>query len=491
MSTLISFDTTPNSYGVSVSYGSLNSSFYTSNGLSASIWNLSTPIPSLNPKDYTLLIFDSIPNNHGVTVQDSALNESFFTTNGLSSAIWFLNTTRPTLRPKDYTLLIFNVVPNNYSVNITDTNARKQSSYPSFNFDTPWAIVEDVTYPYFLRADGESINDPALTSRKIYVFVEENIDGSLFYAGKVWKSLKRTISFDSIVGEVNGTVTHHYGGANLKDNLDEPYLFMVSAIQDPARPGGYGFLETTTNRTVTLLSDRSNNVAFYYAQSIPTYDYLMRIQSSDLLFHIALFDSNASDIRVVMTDGVVARIGLVTLEDPSASPIRVMTNEGIFALQDASGFAGGGGPFTEIPSEYVEPTQPMGNIAPTYNLNVSASSVFGGGYEASNVYDGNASTLWYANGVEAYLLTELNSALIVNTVRLLCADGRARLFSVNGSNDNSTWVTLGSYTRAGNTIWQEFNVANQTAYKFYRITFTGSLYSGSNVSITELELIYN
>jgi hypothetical protein len=232
-----------------------------------------------------------------------------------------------------------------------------------FSLDKVWGIEEGKSYPLLLRGDGEFINDSVLTSRKIYVFIEKSLDGSLSYDGSIYKSLKRTVSFPSVSGIAGASVTHSYGGDELHDGLTGIFFYMASGVQDPLYAGGYGDLNTATARTVSLLSGRSNNVAFYYSPyylDAPTggsigggtgggvtnpttpppsetvavpHDYLMTIQGENVPFHIALFKTDVSSIRVVMTDGLIVAVGLVQVNDPDASPIRVMTENGIYAMK--------------------------------------------------------------------------------------------------------------------------------------------------------------
>ena len=65
-------------------------------------------------------------------------------------------------------------------------------------------------------------------------------------------------------------------------------------------------------------------------------------------------------------------------------------------------------------------------------------------------------------------------------------------FSVQGSNDGSTWQTLSTYalgTIYWNTAYQvgNFDVNNSTSYSYYRLMVTGTA-QGSNVRIAEIGL---
>jgi hypothetical protein len=279
------------------------------------------------------------------------------------STLWTTknNTEYPTILVDSYIVLTELVKNSNTLISIDQ--AKQQVTYPLFPFGTVWGIEEGKSYPVLLNGVGEFIDDPVLSTRKIYVFVEKSLDGSLSYDGSIYKSLKKTISFPSVSGVAGASVTHSYGGEEVPDGLGTIYFYMASGVQDPLYAGGYGDLTQATQRTVSLLSGRSNNVAFYYSPyylDAPTggsigggtgggvtnpttpppsetvavpHDYLMTIQGEDVPFHIALFKSEVSSIRVVMNDGKFVAVGLVQVTDPDASPIRVMTENGIYAMK--------------------------------------------------------------------------------------------------------------------------------------------------------------
>lgn len=276
----------------------------------------------------------AFPTSQGISFSNIG-SFNVFTTLNWSDKQWANGSTNltPILLPHAYDVLPFPTGAQGTA--ITTANAKKQASYPLFPFETVWAIIEDETYPFLLQTDGENIDDPALTSRKVYVFIAEDVTGSLFHEGKVYKSLKKSVAHDSIIGTAGQTVTHVYGGNKMNDSDALPYVFAFSGVQDPERPGGYGDIQKLTERTVTLLADRSNNAAFYYIVSeAPPYDYLLSLQGNGMMFHIAVLLEVVSEIKVVMPDGLIGHVSLVPIDDPTASLIRVLTLNGIVALQN-------------------------------------------------------------------------------------------------------------------------------------------------------------
>jgi hypothetical protein len=334
-----------------------DSASYTGNTWTTTVWDFpldSFPLqkrPIVTPYVEGPITFSDweIMNGANIALSDS-YGDIHYTGNTWTTPTWiFQSGIRPTLNIQswerasgviNYSNWESNVI-SMYGANITLAQAKQEVTYSSntWLFGTVWAIIENETFPLLLNVDGQSITDPALSSRKVYVFITEDLNGSLFAEGKVWKSLKRSITFPSTTGLNGVSLTHSYGGESINDSLDEgPYVYKFSGIQDPARPGGYGTITTATERTVTYMSARSNNVAFYYGTvPIPAYDYLLSIQGNSMVFHLAVFLADVSKIKVVMPDGLIGYVGLVPVDDPEASLIRVLTLDGIFALQGVEG----------------------------------------------------------------------------------------------------------------------------------------------------------
>ena len=63
-------------------------------------------------------------------------------------------------------------------------------------------------------------------------------------------------------------------------------------------------------------------------------------------------------------------------------------------------------------------------------------------------------------------------------------------WTLAGSNDDSTWMDLGTGTAADNETLQGFAILNTTAYRYYRLTADMSYGEGMGTYIYELEL-YN
>lgn len=343
MATIVPFPT-PSKPPTNITLGNAQlSSSYTSNTWVVPPWVLvDGSFPSLNvgTAGYVGYPFTNFPAPSkpptNITLAN-AKGSTSYTANTWLAPPWTFNASAfPSIAMSPYVGYAFEnfPVPSKPPSLITDPQSRTSIHYlnNTWGMGTVWGIKEDISRPRLLERGD--INDPALTSRKNYVFVEEAEDGSLFYDGKIFKSLRRTVTFDSIVGVNGASVTHVYGGEKLKDSENLPYVFMASGIQDPVYAGGYGDVRVVTERTMTFRTDRSNNAVFYYNKlDLPPYDYLMQISTISGIFHIALFLDNVTDIRVVMHTGEVVTVGLVPIDDLNASPIRVMTKDGLFALE--------------------------------------------------------------------------------------------------------------------------------------------------------------
>lgn len=132
-------------------------------------------------------------------------------------------------------------------------------------------------------------------------------------------------------------VTSMYYGKGVYDltnDLKDPLVFIASSVEDPDYPGGYGDYQNLTVRSVGFLKERGNKVNFYYVDmENPDYDYLIKVASQSGNIPIVILKDKPSYLRCRVSDGNIANVSLVPLDDANASPIKVMTPDGIMALQ--------------------------------------------------------------------------------------------------------------------------------------------------------------
>lgn len=371
----------------------LGSTHYTGNTWSANAWTFtdeefpSSVIPAIatyviEPVDYSTWLLTPNAFNGGNITSESAILSSTYNGNTWSLDVWeFINNQRPSLKTIPTALPLtdaidfsawLNIVTGMNGGNLTLEKAmqRKTYEYNVWPFYNVWGIREGSSFPRLLAKDG-TIDAPPLTSQKLCLFVEESDDGSILYGETIWKPLERSIVFPATLGNTGQTVTHEYVGDEVNyPTSTETFVFMASGVQDPTYPSGYGDVQPLTERTVTYQATRSSNVAFYYvAAPEPVYDYLMQIAASSLTFHIALFANDVSSVKVKMSDGIIASVGLVAVGSADASPIRIMTKDGIFALQHVESLSGGTTPVeepTHVDSEFLavyDGSGTFGNIA--------------------------------------------------------------------------------------------------------------------------------
>lgn len=125
----------------------------------------------------------------------------------------------------------------------------------------------------------------------------------------------------------------------------------------------------------------------------------------------------------------------------------------------------------------------------------SADTVYGAGYEADKAVDGNTGTYW-SSTVTAFphwWKYDLGAGVtkVVQKLRLypyFSAQVWVKDFSVQGSNNDSTWDTLYTGQTANISGWQEFSFNNLTAYRYYRVYITSSWYGTAQCCVPEIEM---
>ena len=161
---------------------------------------------------------------------------------------------------------------------------------------------------------------------------------------------------------------------------------------------------------------------------------------------------------------------------------------------------GGGSDCSEFPQKKIKLVVP--SVFTTYKIFNSAieisanqstfsSSDFSSAYDSLKAFDKDENTYWAANGnVGQFLGVKLNIAYPSTLLQILDKANRLQAFVFEGSNDGSNYVEIISATRPIGTDWKDFEHSNTTPYLYYRIRCSGSLYSGSNVTISEVRIFY-
>ena len=125
----------------------------------------------------------------------------------------------------------------------------------------------------------------------------------------------------------------------------------------------------------------------------------------------------------------------------------------------------------------------------TSGLSYISTSDFSSAYAKHMAFDDSTSSSWSATGTVGQAVgVDFGLGKKISKLRIM-TNGRLRNFDLEGSNDNSTWAIVYSGTQLSNSNWQEYVFENFVGYRYYRVKCTGPLYTGSNVMITEIEMM--
>jgi len=126
----------------------------------------------------------------------------------------------------------------------------------------------------------------------------------------------------------------------------------------------------------------------------------------------------------------------------------------------------------------------------------SADSEYSAGWVASNAFDDNEATGWNSTNTAFphWIKYDLGGGITKKARKLRFKSKsdttRPKDFKLQGSNNDSTWTDIISETAADNDNWQEWEFANSTAYRYYRIYITSNYAPGYyDVGIMEIELM--
>jgi lysophospholipase L1-like esterase len=144
----------------------------------------------------------------------------------------------------------------------------------------------------------------------------------------------------------------------------------------------------------------------------------------------------------------------------------------------------------------VAPHNMTSNTLPTPYV-ASASSEYDATYKAFNVFDGSATTYWVSTtSLPAQLKLDLGSsgAQTVRSFAIKAGDAShvtqaPKDFTFEGSNDNSTWVTLRTLT--GQIGWaagevRAFSCVSAASYRYYRLNVSANVAGTVFVRVAEL-----
>ena len=143
-------------------------------------------------------------------------------------------------------------------------------------------------------------------------------------------------------------------------------------------------------------------------------------------------------------------------------------------------------------TNYATPPMTANNAPAPYVAN--ASSLYSAGYEYYRAFNRSTGDFWHSvSGLPQWLSIDLGFPKLINKYKIACRSGDHIPYDwlFQGSNDNSSWVTLQSVTDAtyGGDLWNPsfYTFTATTAYRYYRfyVTRTSSTY----VNISEVLLV--
>lgn len=125
----------------------------------------------------------------------------------------------------------------------------------------------------------------------------------------------------------------------------------------------------------------------------------------------------------------------------------------------------------------------------TSELTYISTTDFSTSYANHMAFDNDTTSSWAASGTVGQAVgVDFGIDKKISKLRIM-TNGRLKNFDLEGSNDNSAWTVVYSGTQLSNSDWQEYMFENSVGYRYYRVKCTGSLYNGSNVMITEIEMM--
>ncbi len=133
------------------------------------------------------------------------------------------------------------------------------------------------------------------------------------------------------------------------------------------------------------------------------------------------------------------------------------------------------------------------------NFAVSASNTFSAEYDAFRAFSGNIADAYSSNvnpSKQTIYLSFYNpTAIKVSTLKFTncpasLTSSSPKNFSVQGSNDNNTWTSIGSFTNTNNTSGATWSI-NLTGgfYKYHRLAITSANTTENYVNIAEIAII--
>ncbi|GAJ16231.1 unnamed protein product, partial [marine sediment metagenome] len=121
----------------------------------------------------------------------------------------------------------------------------------------------------------------------------------------------------------------------------------------------------------------------------------------------------------------------------------------------------------------------------------SADSEYSATYSADKAFDNLVATYWVSTDTAAphWIKYDLGDGVTKTARKLRLKPTYVKDFKLQGSNDDSEWDDILTAQAADNENWQEWEFANATAYRYYRLYITSSWCTDPDYAIVyEIEL---
>jgi len=150
-----------------------------------------------------------------------------------------------------------------------------------------------------------------------------------------------------------------------------------------------------------------------------------------------------------------------------------------------------GDPQPQTSTPYGSQMNVTGNIPPgslsAYVTGVTASAQNGPGEAASNLLDNNANTKWLAYANSAWIVYQFAKPIVATDYAMTSANDAPerdpKNWTVEGSNDGTTWTTIDTQTNqafGGRQKENNYTTTNTTAYTSYRLSINAN--AGGNIT---------
>lgn len=228
---------------------------------------------------------------------------------------------------------------NRYGKQLTTLETLDESTYGGFAFSKVWGMPID-NIPVLLNPTHFELGEPN-TSRSHMVLLDDVSLGdqrsaNIYYEGRLFK-VDSVIRSEEVVSKDEygeDVITWEYFG---NETSDGEGFYLMSGIENDEYLAQFGDYSKEQEVEVEFLEERSNEVAFYYADTLsPLHDYALGLSTPTGIVRVPVLRRRQSDIVCVMPDGTTGFVATTSVNGAMASNIRYQSAGGTRALQRIS-----------------------------------------------------------------------------------------------------------------------------------------------------------